>query len=292
MSFVPFALLAYIFLGAVAIIDKILLKTSIPNPLVYTFYISIFGLLSLLLLPFGFKFTVDMLVFGTVSGISSTFALLTYFKSLKAGAVSIVSPVIGTLNPLFALILGLLFLNQIITKNQIIAFSVLILGAGILTFSLWVSKIKFNTQLKLMIVSGFLFALSYITLREVFLLSDFYSGIILTRIVAAITAISFLFLPQVRKQIFKPSFSSGILFLAGQTMGAFQGLLLAYATSLTSPALVNSLFGVQYIVILAAALILRKAHSKLLDERLTKATLLQKTAGAAILSLGVYLLSK
>ena len=74
-------------------------------------------------------------------------------------------------------------------------------------------------------------------------------------------------------------------------MGAAQGFLLALAVSLASPALVNSLFGMQYLVILGVSLALAKKAPQLLDENLSKAVVWQKILGAGILSLGVYLLS-
>jgi len=75
-------------------------------------------------------------------------------------------------------------------------------------------------------------------------------------------------------------------------MGAVQGFLLTFAVSLANPALVNSLFGIQYLVILTTSLLLSKSHPNLLGERLTKAIILQKVTGSIILSIGLYLLAQ
>ncbi|MBI2334948.1 beta-galactosidase [Candidatus Daviesbacteria bacterium] len=293
MSFLPIAILAYALNGGAVVIDKILLNTSLPKPAIYTFYISLLGLFTLLLLPFGFQWQFAVLPAALFSGVAGTLALLTFFQSLKMGQASVAGPLVGALNPLFALILGTLFFNQLISPSQFIAMLVLILGAGVLTFNVWFSKIDTFRQFLIMALAGFLFALSYVFLKEVFLQSNFVTGLVLTRLFGAGAALTFLFWPGFGKQIFASRIKkhTSLLLLAGQSMGAAQGFLLAAATALASPALVNSLFGVQYLVILWVALVLGKNHPRLLDENLSKKVVLQKIAGVAILSFGVYLLS-
>ena len=297
-GFLPIAIIGYILNGGAVVIDKILLNTSLPKPAIYTFYISMLGLLAILLLPFGFEWKNSILLPAFLSGVTATLALLTFFQSLKSGEASVAGPVIGAFNPLFALILGITFFNQLISGSQLIAILVLILGTAILTFNLWFSRIKSQKQLLTMTLSGFFFALSYVFLKEGFLQSNFITGLILTRFFGAAAALLFLLMPDFRNQIFASSLKkhnffnkTSLLLLTGQSMGAAQGFLLALAVSLASPALVNSLFGMQYLVILGVSLALAKKAPQLLDENLSKAVVWQKILGAGILSLGVYLLS-
>lgn len=76
MSYLPFAILAYLLNSLAVTIDKILLVRSIPNPLTYIFYISAFSLLILLALPFTYQPSVFsenwsvLLIFSKVMGIS------------------------------------------------------------------------------------------------------------------------------------------------------------------------------------------------------------------------------
>ena len=154
-------------------------------------------------------------------------------------------------------------------------------------------------QLFWMSISGLLFAIFYLTLRGSFDNSNLLSGLIVSRLAAAIIVSTFILAPNLRNQIFHPhkdsglsSRRTGVLLVFGESMGALSGLLLIWGVALASPALVNSLFGVQYLVILGAALILSGKHPQLLDENLSKGILAQKIIGAGILSWGVYLLSK
>ena len=57
MSWLYFALISY-FLAAVLsrVLDKVILKRAVPQPVVYApFYVGLFGLYGLLLVPFGFR---------------------------------------------------------------------------------------------------------------------------------------------------------------------------------------------------------------------------------------------
>lgn len=299
ISYIPIAILAYALNGGAIIVDKILLRTSLPNPLVYTFYISLLGILTVFLIPLGLKLNTTAVIFSIISGLFGTFAFLTFFKGLKLGEVSVVGPVVGALNPLFTLIFGIVLFNQILTSSQLTAFFLLLIGAVILTFNIWANKLKFSEQLFMMVLSGIFFAAASLFLKEAFLSSNFITGLVISRVAAALFVLLFLIPKNLRSQIFSSKLATNnflnktsILLLSGQTMGALFGLLWAYTISLTSPAVVNSLFGIQYLVILGAALILGKNHPKLLDETLSFGVITQKIIGAAILSFGVYLLSR
>jgi len=92
MNFLPFAIIGYGFTAGSIVIDKILLRHSLPNPLAYTFYISILGLLAVLVIPFGVKFDSTPAAFSILSGVFSTIALYTLFQALKARQVDVQIP--------------------------------------------------------------------------------------------------------------------------------------------------------------------------------------------------------
>lgn len=297
MSFLVFAVLGYILNGGATLIDKILLNGSERHPIVYTFYIALLGFGTIILIPFGLILTPQIILYATLGGIAATLGAFTYFKSLQQGEASVVTPIIGVINPVLTVILGIFFLSQILDVNQVKAFLIIVLGTLILTLNL-LRKVKFNQQLPTMILSGFLYALAYLFLKEVFIQSNFITGLTLTRLSGAVFALTFLIPSVFRKEIIASKISrhhfankSSYLMFFGQFMGAIGGILITYAVSLSHPALVNSLFGVQYLVILAAALIFYERHSHILGENLTKPVLIQKVIGIIILSFGLYLLA-
>lgn len=306
INFLPISILAYALNGGAILISKVQLQTAQLSPVSYTFYGSLMQVLVIFLIPFGFNLNLSpTAIFSSIiSGVVFVFALYALFKALDKNEVSVVGPVVGALNPFFALVLGFLLLNEILTSTQLMAFFLLITGTLTLTFNLWSKQFKFNYQLLIMIGCGFLFGLSYIFLRQAFLQTSFINGLVISRMAAGVFVLSFLLVPSVRNQLFgsnahkqttqRPwgSLLTTSLFLSGQTMSGLSNFLLFFATSLSSPALVNSLFGVQYLIILVVALVLTRKHPQLLDENLSKGVLVQKLAGAGILSWGVYLLSR
>lgn len=300
MSFLPIAILAYALNGGALLVSKIQLQTKQLNPISYTFWGSITQLVAILLFPFGFEFNqpTSAYILGILSGIAFVFAVWSLFQALNKEETSVVGPVVAGLNPLFALILGSFLLVDIVSSNHILAILVLVLGSAVLTSNLWIKKLRINSSPWLMILSGALFGISYVFLRMTFLQTDFINGLIISRVAASLFALSFLALPPLRMKIFvKPetNIKTGrvaLIFLSGQIMSGLSNFLLFFATSLASPALVNSLFGVQYLIILAVALALVKKAPQLLDENLSRGIILQKVIGAGVLSLGVYLLSK
>lgn len=294
MSYIPVAILGYALTAGAIVIDKILLRHSIPNPFVYAFYINLLGLFALILIPFGVTFENNAIFYGSLSSIFYVFALVTMFEALKHGEASVVGPVVGALNPLFTLIILAAFFNQSLGSSEFTGFFVVIFGALVLTFDLWRKGLKVNRQLFWMVTSGLFFALGYIFLKQTFEYSNFFGGLVVTRAAAGLVVLPWLLFPSFRKQAL-PKYtakSTPILLFFGQAMGALSGIFINFGVLLANPALVNSLFGVQYLVILVVALLLQKRHSHLLDEKLTKATIFQKTTGAIVLSFGVYLLSK
>ncbi len=301
MSFLPISIIAYAFNAGALLVDKILLRTSLPNPVVYTFYVNLLQLLVIFLIPFGFKPTLDTpTYFAVASGLVGILAFYTYFSSLREAEASIVGPVVGTFNPLTSLIVGGLFLNQILSHDQRTAFFILMFGTLILTWNYWDKGVKLSRPFLLMVASGFFFGVSYVLLRQAFLGTSFLNGFIISRLASGGFALFFLLLPEARKEIFKvnrsgqgvTSKSTLILLGAGQIMGALSVTLITFGVSLANPALVNALFGVQYLVILLVSLVLAKKNPRLLDEPLSKGVVTRKATGAAVISFGLYLLAK
>lgn len=299
--FLPIAILAYAFNAGSTLVDKILLRTTFQNPIVYTFYINLLQLLVLLLIPFGFHPILDRATYlAAASGILGIVAFYAYFSSLQKNEASIVGLTVGMFNPLSALILGGLFLGQILTATQYLAFFVLISGTIVLTVDLWHGKIQFGRKFLWMLVSGFFFGLSSVLLREAFLESSFLNGFIVSRAAAGLFVLPLLLFPKIRRCIFESrklnhelqSKSTLLLMGSGQIMGALSSTLATIATYFANPALVNSLFGVQYLVILIASLLLVKKYPHLLREKLSKRAIAHKIAGAVIISLGLYLISR
>lgn len=297
--YLPLAIIGYIFNASAILMDKFLVEKSIPNPIVYTFYLGLLSGAALLLIPFGFFFpNYTTLVMAFLSSFSLMVAWLIFFRSLRLDEASKVAPIVGTFNPIFTLLIGYFFFNQFLNSIQLAAVMVLILGMAILSFSKHFIKYIISKQIQAMVFAGFMFALSSVFLREVFLQTSFINGLIWSRIFIAALVLTFLLGPKLRQQIFDARITkshflnkTSLLLLLGQAAGAVGGLLLTYSISLTSPAIINALQGVQYIFILIVVLLLSKKYQHLLDEQITKGVIFQKGLGSLIIALGLALLA-
>jgi uncharacterized membrane protein len=308
MGYLPFAVLGYLLNSIAVTVDKFLLTKSIPDPLVYVFYFSVASLLSLVVLPFVPIPPQDAIVISSVSTILWTIGAYFMFKALQIGQVSRVIPIIGTLIPLILLIQAIF--NNSITINQAWAVWILVLGMVFLTLPDWRGKITIK-EIYFTLFSAIFFAISYILLN----LSYIHAYAILapnistdkmaiavlaySRFVLIPVGLVLILIPNLRQKIFikkgSPSFKLlskvGLLFVFGQTAGGTSGLFINFAISKATPALVNSLQGVQYVFLFALSLILAQKFPKIFYEKLSNLNIMGKIVGILLISLGLFVLS-
>ena len=80
------------------------------------------------------------------------------------------------------------------------------------------------------------------------------------------------------------------LFLAVRLLAVAAFILLNYAISLGSVALINALQGAQYVFLIFIILALSEQYPRILREELSHRILLQKFIGVALIAVGLYLL--
>ena len=295
MSHLPITIIAYLLNGISVTIDKFLLTKHSPNPLIYVFYFSLVSLLAIFFLPFVAMPTVPAIILASVSTVLWTTGAYFLFKALMVGQVSRVIPIVGTLNPI------ILFLVAAFTGNinniQSLSIVILILGIIFLTSADWKGKITKN-EIIFEVASAFLFAVSYLILREAYLQGQFLSVFIWSRPILIPLAIILVLIPATRKIVLNQSgpkinflSKTGLLFALGQFCGGISELLLIFAVSLANPAIVNSLQGIQYAFLFIISLILAKRIPQVFNERYTTITLLSKILGIALIISGLFLLT-
>lgn len=296
MNHLPFTLLAYLFNSLSVLANKFLLSKTIPDPLVYIFYISLISILAVFALPFTHIPTLTTFNLASASTLLWTLGAYFMFKALKVGHVSRVIPIIGTLIPL----LLLLFASETNAITTIQAWAVLILVLGMVFLSLQdlLKGALSKREIAFELASAGSFALSYIILRQAYLQLDFFSVLVWSRLILLPLCFLMLAVPNIRAKIItsngtKINFFSytGLVFLGGQVSGVISELLLLFSISLANPALVNSLQGTQYVFLLLFALILSKKYPAIFEEKYTAWIMGTKLIGISLIGLGLYLLS-
>lgn len=295
MNYLPYTLAAYFLNGVAVLVDKLLLTSKVTNPLIYIFYISLFSLVALLLLPFTSIPSTNVLFLASMSTIFWTTGLYFMYTALRVGRVTRVIPVIGAMVPV--ILLAPAIYAQSITNNEVLAIVVLIAGLIFLTLTDWEGEIKAH-EISYEIMSAVLFAVSYIILREAYLREHFFTVFVWSRLILVPLALSFLFIPRLRHIVFakkEQSFSffsqSGALFLFGQASGGISELLLTFSVSLANPALVNSLQGSQYVFLFIASLLLAKRYPMIFKDSESKLGIGTKIIGIICVGFGLYILA-
>lgn len=276
--------------------DKILLNRLISHPAAYAFFVSLFSLCALLLAPFGWSLpTPAVFWMSMVAGILFTFALLFFFTALQAGEASRIDPMVGGLSPVFVFILAWLILAEALSASQIAAFFIILAGGFLISRTGGVKRGPISKKVILIsIAAAFLFALSHVLTKWVYVHHSFVSGLVWRSIGSFAGSMILLAIPHYRREIIdslkRSRTKTGILFIAGQLFAAGSFILINYAFSRGSIALVNALAGTQYLFLFFMILPLSKKYQHILEETVTPAVIRQKIMGLIFISAGIFVL--
>lgn len=302
------AIFSYLILAVVFLVDKHLLTGKIQNPKVYAFYVGTLGILVLLFIPFT-NFSVPTLPQISISFLAGAFwiiGLIWFYKALKLFETSRVVPAIGGLTPLFSLTLIYIFSKgkETLNGSDFLAFLFLILGTVLITYE------NSRISLKSLSISGaaaFLFSLSFVLTKYVYLSQDFLNGYIWIRIGGFLAALCLLFLSKdIKKEIFRKkinysSFISGfslsktaIVFTLNQGAGVVASILQNIAfflAPLIYVALINALQGVQYAFLLVLTLIISLKFPNIMREKISRKIISQKLLAVVFIGVGLIFLA-
>jgi drug/metabolite transporter (DMT)-like permease len=269
--------ISYFINAIVALVDKSLLVSSIPNPRVYAFYLGVLSAAILLLAPFiGFSIQVpyETIIFGILSGVTFTYGLYWFYKALGRFETARVVPAIGGLTPLFTFFIIYIFSRgqETFPISTIIAFSLLIFGSVLIVWE----KGKFVNleSFKVSLVSAFFLSLSFVFSKYVYNVLPIWQGLMWKGIGCfLIAAVFFVIFPDIKKEVFKKQgkFSSktAVIFFSNQGMGAVSGFLQNWAIALAPMiyiSFINALQGVQYVFLLIVSVILCRKFPNFLKE--------------------------
>ncbi len=301
MLWLTITISAYLILAIVFVVNKYLLAGPLPNPKVFAFYVGILGILILFIIPFTGFFTPSpfQIFLSLLAGALFTYALFWQYKALHLFEVSRVIPAIGALIPLFSF--GLVYFfsagKENLSFSEIAAFILLILGSVLITFKK--GKLITLKGLRVSVIAAFLFSLSFVFAKYVYLEQPFWNSFIWMRIGGFLAALCFLLLfKEVKEEIFikrvgfKPK--TAAIFLISQAMGAGALILQNWAiflAPLVFLAIINALQGVQYVFLLVFAALISFKFPQILKEEISREVLLQKIAAILLIGGGLAMLS-
>lgn len=298
-----FAALGSYFLGALTVIlDKFLLSSKrISSPAVYSFFIAIFGLFALFLVPFaGFYVPSGWQIFlSLLGGALFSFGILALYFAIQKSEASRVSPIVGAIIPVATYFLSLFFSTDKLILIQAVGAALLIFGGLLISFDLplKINKKKFFAGFYASVLAGIILSLSYFIFKFVYNEQSFFNGFIWTRIGCFLAVLSYFLIPKWRKEIFtsftgfknpkKKEYQTGGLFVGNKILGGMSSILLNAAFAMGSITLVNSLVSSQYVFVLVLAFFAHKKYPFVFEEKLYFWDWAQKIGAIVLIGIGV-----
>ncbi len=260
------------------------------------------ALVGILVAPFIFIFNTNVVhvsllnaVLISVSGIVWAFAVLPYLYALKEDDVSIATPIFQTV-PIFALILGLIFLGEKISLIQYIGMGIVISGGIFLSINLSSERLQFKKKVFwLMILSSFFCALNAFIFKFIAIQESFWTTAFWESVGLGVTSGLFILINSYRKQFFE-IFKENAIFIfsinvINEILGIVAKLIANFATLLAPLALVYTVQDGSYpVFILIFGIILSFLFPKYIKEDLTKRNLFQRGLSIIVIIFGIYLL--
>ena len=290
-------ILAYLSFGFGSLCDKLVL-TGKPKPNSYTFYMGMFGIIVILLIPFikfGLPGTMGA-AWIVLDAIVRIAGIYTMYVAIQKFDVSRVIATIGATQPIFIFILTWIFWGpQIMPAIDIAAFLLLLAGSIIISIE---KNIEVTWDyLRIAVFSSIMFSLDYIFAKLVFLSQPFLQGIVWTGIFIFLFVFVFLLTKKSRNEIFEKKMvldkKTQTFFVMAQSFGGAGNFLQSFAISLAPVAFlatVNSLRGIQYILLFIMTLFFSYFYPKVLKEELSRKVIIQKTVSIILIAVGLGIL--
>ncbi len=286
--------------GAAFVIDKSLLTSSFKRAGTYAATVGALSGLAVIVLFFGAHIPASIVSWACIAtaGVTFVLALWAFFSALAAGEASRVVPIVGSLIPILTFLGTSTILGERLSQLQAIGFGLLILATIILAGGSAKSRLS-SRATGMAVLSASLYALSSLAIKVGYDAEGFVTAFGLSRAFGVATAVAILCIDQKtwaeiqsvfahKKSKKKASRFAAILILVGQTLGAIGFILVQYAISLGSAAIVNALQAVQYAFLVLIAFIFAKHAPRLLGEDLRLPTVIRKSVAIIIVAIGLW----
>src|SRR3989344_7431427 len=176
MDWVIFSLFSRALWAADNIVDKLLRGKYLPDSLTLTLIAGIFGLLlSFVIIIFN---GLRWIGFGpvalvTFAGAFQIVAVFAFYQAIAKEEISRVIPLFQ-LTPPFVLILSLLFLGEVLTLNQYLAFVLILIGGFLISLKRIEGVFKLRNAFWLMVLSSLIYAIQIVILKPLYVSYPFW----------------------------------------------------------------------------------------------------------------------
>jgi drug/metabolite transporter (DMT)-like permease len=314
MAWFLFAVAAYFLFAVVNLTDKFLIDNVLKSSKTYSFIVCLLSSLVFLISPWFLHWPgIYLFLANMITGALFAAALYFLYEALSRGEAARTVILIGGMISVFSTIASFL-MGESFYFTQLLGVIFLLIGIFLIAYlpdrhSFWEkiwSGLTLNKKEKisvwLILLSSIFYSAFFVSTKLVYSNQDFWSAFIWVRLGALFSALLFLLDKKSRLEIFdnlglkkkkkkKSKKNNNVfLFLFNQGLGSAAFILQNYAIFLGPVAIINSLQGVQYALMLFFAFFLG-FYFKEYKEKFSWPNFSQKLLAVIIISLGLYLIS-
>lgn len=293
-SWIVLALIAPFFWALANFIDKYVLEKHTIGTIDFVFFSSITSwvFVPVMILLFGVPVFDAAVIIPMLTGMGWIYSYGFYGKALEEGETSSIV-ILFKLVPVITAILGFIFLGQILSVDELIAFMVVLTGAVIVSVDRkkgWVMK-----GFSMTMIAVFLWAVVTLVTDYGLTKMAFWDYVIWEHVGAAFAGLTLFLVPSMRKEVIQGLKESRLAkygwFGLNNFFDFLAQLIIKKALVLApSAALVTVVLQSQSVYAILIGVCLTLLMPSIIKEDISKKTLLKKAVGVAVMLTGVYML--
>lgn len=283
----------YLIQAIVDLMDKFLITARKLEPVKYTFYTVVTGLVLLVAWPWNYH-TVSghQILLLMLSGAAFSLAIYVFFRALAQGEVSRVVPFVFGLVPVFDILISLITGRNILRINEVAAMFLLIPGALLVSHQ---KRAGWGRHVGVKVLAAFLMSCYYALWQYAAQIGPVLNNLMWNRLGAALVLLVLLMIPNYRRKVFavdqiKSKAGTSAIFLFKQILGGLNFVFFSFLLVLGKISIVNGLQGFRYVFLLLFSLFLTKKRRHLIEEESGRHILTQKSFGIILIFIGTVLL--